>query len=160
MRGKRRETVRREIAASGLAGARREGRSEVSAKRARLRLRLPSRRTTRARYGTPRSGRSFLSRPSLDLASRLGFISSSASVFRARDNCFSLAPRFSFRGAKPHCLNSRWTRWTEWLSTKDEGSSIRRIYASRYCFIFLFPPLAMTRERDGLPSVSLEALDN
>jgi len=139
MRGTRRETMQREIAAGGLASARREGRSEVSTKREWLRLRLPSRRTTRARYGTPRSGRSFLSRPSLDLASRLGFISLSASVSRVRDDRFSLALRSSFRGAKPRCLNSRWTRWTEWLSTKDEGSSIWRIYvyATGYCFCIL-----------------------
>lgn len=49
-----RDATRREIAAGGLVGARREGRSEAGARRARLRLRLPSRRIARARRAADR----------------------------------------------------------------------------------------------------------
>lgn len=144
--------------AGGLTGAAvarrvREGRSEVGAKRARLRLQLPSRRSARTRHGSDGSPRSrdrpTLSRPSLDLASRLAFISSFASsVFRARDRpadfSRSLAPSSVSAARNRDCFPLAVNAVNE---VTRRRSSIRRKLrqqgndTSRHVFIFLFASL-------------------
>lgn len=117
----RRDATRHEIAAGGLAGAHREGRSEVSAKRARLRLRLPSRRVSRARRAVDRrrasTGRLFRGPVSI---SPLALVSSRrprpffASAIGSRPVLSLASFPFPRRGTASFHL-----RWTQWSSSSD-----------------------------------------
>lgn len=126
--------TRRELPAGGLAGARREGRSGcVSAKHARLRLRLPSRRRTaraRARAEDRPAVRLFRGPVSI---SPLASVSSRRSRPRPRSRLPGDPPRplsrSGFRGAEPRpSFRSRVERGERSDSTK-EFSILRRIHA-------------------------------